>query len=225
VIRRCCGGRLPGSESAPTPQSPGGGAARAWRQRPAPKSVLDCPRSARPGAADSPGGAFAARRHNRRLRSTRRSRRRYNQPSPPPNAPNPLFRLGFRYRSDSASPHRPGDRMIHPMQYAVLHWISVISSWVEFLAERLGVGGIATCSGRSRLCGNRRKEPVRARGPEIRRDVPIRLIVKGVAREHRWLAVTDAELLLRLRRGATMCPRCRALPQLERLLAIWMPDG
>jgi hypothetical protein len=26
-------------------------------------------------------------------------------------------------------------------------------------------------------------------------------------------------------RGATMCPRCRALPQLERLPAIWMPDG
>jgi hypothetical protein len=35
VIRRCCGGRLPGSESAPTPQSLSGGAARAWRQRPA----------------------------------------------------------------------------------------------------------------------------------------------------------------------------------------------
>ena len=26
VIRRCCGGRLPGSESAPTPQSPSGNA-------------------------------------------------------------------------------------------------------------------------------------------------------------------------------------------------------
>ena len=35
----------------------------------------------------------------------------------------------------------------------------------------------------------------------------------------------DAELCFRLRRGANMCPRCRALPQLERLLAIWMPDG
>ena len=140
VIRRCCGGRLPGSESAPTPQCPGGGAARAWRQRPAPKSVLDCPRSARPGAADLPGEAFAARRHTRRRRSTRPSRRRNSQPNPPPNAPNPLSRSGFRYRSDSTSPHRPEERVIHPMQYAVLHWISVISSWVEFLTAAVGGG-------------------------------------------------------------------------------------
>ena len=117
-----------------------GGAARAWRPRPAPKSVLDCPRSARPGAADLPGEAFAARRHTRRRRSTRPSRRRYSQPSPPPNAPNPLSRVGFRYRPDSTSPHRPEERVIHPMQYAVLHWISVISSWVEFLAAAVGGG-------------------------------------------------------------------------------------
>ena len=79
---------------------------------------------------------------------------------------------------------------------------------------------------RSRLCGNSRKESVRARGPEISAvTCPHRLIVKGVAREHRRLAVIDAELCFRLRRGATMCPRCRALPQLERLPAIWMPVG
>ena len=29
--------------------------------------------------------------------------------------------------------------MIHPMQYALLHSISVISSWVEFLAAAVGV--------------------------------------------------------------------------------------
>ena len=28
--------------------------------------------------------------------------------------------------------------MIHPMQYALLHSISVISSWVEFLAAAVG---------------------------------------------------------------------------------------
>ena len=116
--------------------------------------------------------------------------------------------------------------MIHPMQYALLHSISVISSWVEFLAAAVWGGGIATCSRRSRLCGNRRQEPVRARGPEISAvTCPHRIIVTGVAGEHRRLAVIDAELCCRLRRGATMCPRCRALPQLERLPAIWMPDG
>src|SRR6476620_2166225 len=112
------------------------------------------------------------------------------------------------------------------MQYVVLHWISVISSWEEFLAAAVWGGGIATCSRRSRLCGNRRKEPVRARGPEISAVAcSHRLIAMGVARKHRRLGVIDAELVFRLRRGATMFPRCRALPQLERLPAIWMPDG
>jgi len=106
------------------------------------------------------------------------------------------------------------------------HWISVISVGSNSSPQRLGEGGIATCSRRSRLCGNRRKEPVRARGPEISAvTCPHRLIVKGVAREHRRLAVIDAALCFRLRRSATMCPRCRAFPQLERLPAIWMPDG
>src|SRR6185369_10980891 len=76
------------------------------------------------------------------------------------------------------------------------HWISVISVGSNSSPQRLGEGGIATCSRRSRLCGNRRKEPVRARGPEISAvTCPHRLIVKGVAREHRRLAVIDAELL------------------------------
>src|SRR4029077_17617348 len=53
----------------------------------------------------------------------------------------------------------------------LLHWISVISSWVEFLAAAVGGGGIATCSRRSRLCGNRR-QGARARTRNQRRDVP-----------------------------------------------------
>jgi hypothetical protein len=37
--------------------------------------------------------------------------------------------------------------------------------------------------------------------------------------------ITTQELCFRLRRSATMRPRCRAHPQLERLPTIWMPDG
>ncbi len=50
VIRRCSGGRLPGSESAPTPQSPSGGAVLlnvrgskeaylAWSEEPVPRGT------------------------------------------------------------------------------------------------------------------------------------------------------------------------------------------
>src|SRR4051794_22877058 len=76
------------------------------------------------------------------------------------------------------------------------------------------------------VAGNRRKEPVRREDPKSARDV-----LTSANRQGRCTRALAAccnrrrSSCFRFRRSATMCPRCRALPQLERLPAIWMPDG